>query len=281
MSILIADSGSTKTHWVIVSKGVVSKEIFSIGLNPYFVNHDKIVEDLLFNYNDSNERAGVEHVYFYGSGCSAPEKCNIVYSSLKEVFVNATIEVESDLLASARAVFGNSPGISCILGTGSNVAVFDGQNFTDNINSLGYVIGDQASGAYIGKELVRTFFQFEMPEDLRNEFQNAYNIDLSTLLDKVYKSEFPNRYLASFTPFASKNIKNEFIIELITKGVKGFINHQLGALNFDKINYEVGFVGSVAYYFKDILITQLELNGYKVGKIIKAPMEGLLEYHLK
>jgi len=280
MSILIADSGSTKTQWNFVSEGKKVKESFSIGINPYFISKEQIVENLKQHFTDFHEREGVEQLFFYGSGCTLVEKCEIVYSALKEVFINAIIEVNSDLLASARAVFGNLQGISCILGTGSNVAVYDGEKFTDNINSLGYALGDQASGAYIGKELVRSYFQAEMPEYLRVKFHERYYIDLADVLNNVYKKDFPNRYLASFAPFASQNIDNVFIKNLITKGIQQFILFQLGSLNFDKLQYEIGFVGSVAYYFKDILITQLESNGYKVGKIIKAPMDGLLEFHL-
>lgn len=280
MSILIADSGSTKTQWNLVSKDKKIKESFSIGINPYFISKDQIIENLNHHFTDIEEREGVEQLFFYGAGCTLAEKCSIVYSALKEVFVNANIEVDSDLLASARAVFGNSQGISCILGTGSNVAVYDGEKFIDNINSLGYALGDQASGAYIGKELVRAYFQAEMPKELRTKFKNYFKIELATVLDNVYKQNFPNRYLAGFAPFASKNIENEFIENLITKGIKEFIIFQLGSLNFDKSQYDIGFVGSVAYYFKDILTNQLKLNGYNVGKIIKAPIEGLLEYHI-
>lgn len=280
MSILIADSGSTKTQWNLVSEDKKVKESFSIGINPYFISKNQIIENLKQHFTDIGEREEVDKLFFYGSGCSLADKCEIVYSALKEVFVNANIEVASDLLASARAVFSNSKGISCILGTGSNVAIYNGEKFTGNINSLGYALGDQASGAYIGKELIRSFFQAEMPIELRIKFQQSYNVDLATVLDNVYNNKFPNRYLAGFATFASQNIENVFIKSLITKGIQQFILLQLGSLNFDKSQYEVGFVGSVAYYFKDILISHLELSGYKVGKIIKAPMEGLLEFHL-
>lgn len=279
MSILIADSGSTKTQWNLISNEKNITESFSIGINPYFISKDKIVDLLKENFPDVQEREGVEQLYFYGSGCTLSEKCEIIYSALKQVFTNAALEVNSDLLASARALFGRSKGISCILGTGSNVAVYDGVKFVENINSLGYALGDQASGAYIGKELIRSYFQNEMPLDLRNKFQHNFNIDLAEVLDNVYKKDFPNRYLAGFTPFASQNIENMFVDCLITNSFKQFITSQLSSLNFDKSQYEVGFVGSVAFYFKDILIKQLELNGYKVGKIIKVPMEGLLEFH--
>ncbi len=279
MSIIIADSGSTKTQWNIISNNKQIKEIFSQGINPYFISEEDIVRLLLMKFDKQAERKGVEKVFFYGAGCSLKEKCDIVYSAISKVFTNAIIEVESDLLASARAVFGNTKGVSCILGTGSNVAVYNGNSFTDNINSLGYALGDQASGANIGKELVRAYFQKEMPIDLRILFKQTYNIDLGTVLDRVYKQEYPNRYLASFAPFASENIENSFVKRIVTKAFREFVEFQLKSVEFDKNEYKVAFVGSIAYYFKDILSSVLLQNNYKIGKIIKAPMDGLLNFH--
>ncbi len=278
MSIIIADSGSTKTQWNILNSNGDIEELFSIGINPYFINKEDI-EKTILRLIDVSKRESVRRLYFYGSGCSAKDQCDLVSSALQTVFPLAKIEVHSDLLAAGRALFGDSKGVACILGTGSNVAVYENNIFTENINSLGYIIGDQASGAYIGKELVRAYFQKDMPADIRSKFEEYSNIKLSEVLDKVYKRKFPNRYLAGFTPFASQYIDNEFINSLISDAIDKFINLQLGSLSFDKSYYKVGFVGSVAYYFKDILIKALNNNDYQVGKIIKAPMEGLLDYH--
>jgi N-acetylglucosamine kinase-like BadF-type ATPase len=279
MSIVIADSGSTKTQWNIVSPNGTIEEFFSIGINPYFISKNDI-EQSIVNTINLKTRESISSLFFYGSGCSLKEKCDIVSNSLSIVFPNAAIEVHSDLLASGRSLFGKGNGVACILGTGSNVAVFENDKFTQSINSLGYILGDQASGAYIGKELVRSYFQEDMPLNLRKKFEEFSNIELSDVLERVYKQDFPNRYLASFTPFASENIENEFITTLMTDAITKFINLQLGSLDFNKAEYKIGFVGSVAYYFRHILKAELNKNGYSIGKIIKAPMEGLLEYHV-
>jgi N-acetylglucosamine kinase-like BadF-type ATPase len=279
MSIIIADSGSTKTQWNIVNPNGTINEFFSIGINPYFISNNEIEQSITRVIN-SKIRESIKSLFFYGSGCSLKEKCDIVSNSLSRVFPNARIEVYSDLLASGRALFGKGQGIACILGTGSNVAVFENDKFTQSINSLGYILGDQASGAYIGKELVRSYFQEDMPLNLRKKFDEFANINLSDVLERVYKQDFPNRYLASFTPFASENIEDEFITTLITEAITKFINLQLGSLEFNKEDYKIGFVGSVAYYFRHILTAELNKRNYNTGKIIKAPMEGLIEYHL-
>lgn len=279
MNILIADSGSTKTHWVLINSIGNQKEFFCEGINPFFVDENQIV-DIVNQCIPTQERVIVDSLHFYGAGCSNVQKCNIVQSALNQSFSNASIEVTNDLLASARALFGHSAGVACILGTGSNAAVYSGFDFVDQIKSVGYLLGDEGSGAYIGKQLLIDFLHRDLPTDLHQKFEIKYNFDINEVLDKVYKQKFPNRFLASFTPFATDNIDNEYIQNLISQSFGNFVRHQLNTLNFDKNANKVSFVGSVAFYFREILKSILESNGYSVGQILPSPMPGLVDFHL-
>lgn len=277
-NILIADSGSTKTHWMLLKDDGTQQELFCTGINPYFMDENQIV-DLINKSIPKKVLSKADELYFYGAGCSNNDKCTIVNNALSRVFANSKIEVSNDLLASARALFGSNNGIACILGTGSNAAVYNGVDFDDKINSLGYMLGDEGSGAYIGKRLLIDFLHNDMPKDLYQKFAKEYNLNFHDVLDRIYKQDFPNRYLASFTPFASKNIKDSYIIEIIESSFDAFIKYQLDSLNFDKATASIGFVGSIAYHFKEILQSRLELNNYKLASIISAPMDGLVEYY--
>jgi len=276
--ILIADSGSTKTHWILANKED-KKDFYCSGINPYFMNSPDIVELVDSTFLGINKDE-VSSIYFYGAGCSNKEKCTLVKNALQYSFPKANVFVAEDLLASARALLGNKAGVACIIGTGSNAAVFDGENFTSQIDSLGHLLGDEASGAVIGRQLVIDYYRKVMPNELRTKFENDFDISLSNVLEKVYKEEFPNRYLASFAPFASKNIENEYINNLMNFIFDEFIEYQLGVINFNKDKMEIGFVGSIAYYFQDNLKDRLITKGYKIGKIIKAPIKDLVEYHI-
>ena len=274
---IIADSGSTKTHWV-VSEGSTRNDYFSDGINPYFMNADEISRLLADTF--SGLPAGkIDSIIFYGAGCSLPEKCEIVRSGLSGYFSKADIEVHSDLLASAHALFGNKAGVACILGTGSNAAVFDGEKFIQKIRSLGYMLGDEGSGSYIGRQLLQAWFRNEMPEVLQQEFAAGYQTDTAKVLEALYNKPFPNRYLASFTPFASKHSDKVFIQNLMRNAFRDFIRYQLATLTFDK-QLPIGFVGSVAFYFQDILKEELQKSGYTPGPVLQAPMEALVKYYL-
>ncbi len=277
---LIADSGSTKTHWVLASSHQDKEDFYSSGINPYFMNNVQIIElvNEVFSYTD---KQNISNVYFYGAGCENDDKCGIVRDSLQLCFPNAEIFVAEDLLASARALFGNGKGVACILGTGSNAAVFDGNNFISKIDSLGYLLGDEGSGAYIGKQLLMDYYRKIMPLELRQNFQKEFNIKLGDVLDRIYKQESPNRYVAGFAVFVSKYSNNEYIKSVTINAIDDFIKYQLGVIEFDKNEYQLGFIGSISYYLKNILEERLNLSGYKIAKIIKAPITDLVNYHLE
>lgn len=277
-NILIADSGSTKTHWMLLKDDGSQQELFCTGINPYFMDENQIV-DLINKSIPEIVLSKTDELFFYGAGCSNTDKCIIVNNALNRVFINAKVEVSNDLLASARALFGSNRGIACILGTGSNAAVYNGVDFDDKINSLGYMLGDEGSGAYIGKKLLFDFLHNEMPKDLYQKFAKGYNLNFHDVLDRIYKQDFPNRYLASFTPFASKYIDDSYIVEILETSFDAFIKYQLSSLNFDKTTTSIGFIGSIAFHFKEILQRRLDLNNYKIARIVSAPMDGLVEYH--
>jgi len=275
--IIIADSGSTKTQWLIISDNKQSEIIFSEGINPYFLDVDEI-RSIVKDCFSSFDIAEVEKVFFYGAGCALAEKCAIVSSALSMEFSKASIQVASDLLASAHALFGSKQGVACILGTGSNAAVYDGANFTDKIQSVGYLLGDEGSGSYIGRQLLQAYLRKEMPKQLMHDFSEMFSLDRSVVLDHVYKKPFPNRYLASFTSFASEHYQSAFIQDTIRSSFHDFIKYQLNTLSFDK-DLPVGFVGSIAFYFQDILRNELEIAHYNTGQILKEPIHNLMEYY--
>ena len=272
---LIADSGSTKTHWLIKNSSEIIREFYTQGVNPYFVSTDDLVEIIVSNIRN-DERNAISQVQFYGAGCSGDEKCNIIKSAFVKLFAKARIEVNSDLLGSAKALFPDGNGVACILGTGSNAAVFVDGAFVDSIFSLGYVLGDQGSGSYIGKTLIGDYFQKKMPEQLRHKLSARFEIDYKQVLNSVYKQKSPNRYLAQFAKFISENRGEPYVEELLKTSFQAFVDSQLSTLNFNKSVIKVGFVGSIAFYFKDVLAAVLEDNGYMVSNIIKQPMDGLL-----
>jgi len=207
-----------------------------------------------------------------------PEKCSLVQNALQSVFQKAYIESNSDLLAAAHALFGNSRGVCCILGTGSNAAVYDGKCFSSKIQSLGYLLGDEGSGSYVGRMLLQSYLRNEMPKNLQLAFENQYNVDVSFVLENLYKKKFPNRYLASFAPFATTFAQEDFILNILRIAFKDFIKYQLDTLNFDK-KLPVGFVGSVAFYFQNILKEELEKHSYLSGAIEQEPINSLVEYY--
>ncbi len=276
---LIADSGSTKTQWRFVAEDGSFNEVFTQGINPYFMSKEEIRALLIVSFSDKGQRNSVDKLYFYGAGCSHNEQCVIVKHALEMAFPKADIWVASDLLASAKALFGSSKGVACILGTGSNAAVYNGTEFTDTISSLGYILGDEGSGAYIGKKIIAAFFHNELPLALQKDFQTCYTIQLQQVLNRVYKQDFPNRYLAGFAPFAAKNLSDPFIYSLVYEALQNFVKYQLAGLSFDKQDYKVGFVGSVAFYFRTVLESLILEKGYILSGIMAAPMDSLMAYH--
>ncbi len=274
--IIIADSGSTKTHWIIKEENKVVNEFYTQGLNPYFVSSSEITT-ILSDKITKSIAAKVSKVFFFGAGCNSESKNDVIYSALNQFFPNSINSVSSDLLGSAIALFSNNKGVACILGTGSNAALFDGNKFTNSIVSLGYVLGDEGSGNYMGKLLLKDYFQGNMPELLRTKFANKFNIEYTQVLNSIYKEPFPNKYLAQFTVFLSENRNHNYVENIIDKSFQAFVDLQLNTIDFNKTEIKIGFVGSIAFYFKDVLEKVLIRNAYNIGNVLKEPMEGLMK----
>ena len=281
--ILIADSGSTKTDWrLIVDKDNV-QEAYTEGLNPYFKTTEEVqqtINDVLLLQFITKNPLEIDAVYFYGSGCSADDKKEIIATALKSVFTNANIVVEHDLLGAAIGVCGTQPGIAAILGTGSNSCYFDGEKVIENIPALGYVLGDEGSGAYIGKEVLKGYLNKEMDATVLQKFEMKFKPSLEGILDRVYKEALPNRYFASFAKWVGEEVENEkYLQEIVRKALDAFFKkHICKYENHSELPLNV--VGSIGYHFMHLLHQVAEKNNVTLGKVIKSPISGLVKHHM-
>jgi glucosamine kinase len=278
--ILIADSGSTKTDWILYNNKTEEAQSFhSQGLNPYFVeSHEiaKVAEDC-FRSIDINE---ISQLFFYGAGCSSVQSKTIVKNGLASVFRKANIEIEHDLMAAARALLGDRSGVACILGTGSNACLYDGAKIVKEAVSFGYMLGDEGSGNHLGKKLLKAIFNGKAPQEIKNAFIKEYpSLDLSLLLEQLYKTPSPNKFLASFSPFINSHRKNAFIQNMIKSSFQDFLDEFVVDFSADE-QLLIGFQGSIAWAYNDLLMDVIEERKMKIGPIIKQPIEKLLEYHL-
>lgn len=274
---LIADSGATKAEWCLIGKGK-NKTFFTDGISPYFLNTPQIIELLTHQLLPFVGKLRIDEVYYYGTGTKNPENKKSVLKALKQVFTGAHVEVENDLLGAARALCGHEKGIACILGTGSNSCYFNGNKITKNSPGLGYVLGDEGSGAYLGKKVIQYYLYNTFDEDLRSRFDARFVTTTAEILDNVYKKPLPNRYLASFALFLAENRGHYMIENIIEDGLNDFFYHHLYKYP-ESWKYPLHFVGSVAFGFQDVLKEMASDYGLEIGKIIKAPMEGLIDFH--
>ncbi|MCD4746156.1 MAG: ATPase [Bacteroidales bacterium] len=277
--ILIADSGSTNTDWLLIDKLKKTKKYQTSGLNPYFIDTNGIEKIISKELIPIVEQNSISAVYFYGAGCSTLYKCFIVEEALQNLFKNATIEINSDLLGAAISLFGNNNGIACILGTGSNSCYFDGKKIAENVPSLGYFFGDEGSGAHLGKTLIKAYLLNKVPVEIKNAFNKKYSYTRENILDAIYNLPKPNIFLASFSEFFLENISNNYIREIILNCFREFFSNQIKKYkNYKKI--PIGFVGSIAYHFKDILKEVAEENNVSIQKVLKTPIEDLQGFHI-
>lgn len=278
--ILIADSGSTKADWkVLGTSGEITNQS-TRGFNPFIQDSATIEAGLLEDFDDTLERSKATSVYYYGAGCSDDYRNSIVAVALQKVFPQAKITVNHDLLASARAVCGFEAGVACILGTGSNSCLYDGLEITDNVANMGFLVGDEGSGSHIGKELLRGYFYREMPKSILHDFEKSYPEGHRGILDKIYDNPKPNVYLASFSRFLSNHHGDPYIQHIVYKSFDEFVRRHV--LKYEGCQgLKIHFVGSVAYYFKDILEIVLSSYSLEIGNIIKKPIDRLVEFHQK
>ena len=273
---LIADSGSTKVDWRAIKDDGSIVEISTEGINPVFITPEEIVK-ILSQKLLPVIGPGVKNVYFYGAGVVSPQLIAILSESFKKVFPESETFAASDVLAAARALCGHNPGIACIMGTGSNSCFYDGENIAKNVRAGGFILGDEASGGVLGKKLISDFIKGLLPAHIQAEFDKRYDLDYMKVVEKVYKQPMPSRFLASFAPFINEFIADPYMENLVNTSFDEFFKRNIS--QYDYKNHTVNFVGSIAYYFKDKLVAAAEKNGMKVGRVLKTPIEGLVEYH--
>lgn len=276
---LIADCGSTKIDWCLVENGKVVKQVFTTGMNAVMLTEEemasRIAAELMPELGSAD---GIAEVHFYGAGCISPEVCDNVANAIRKSIPAPVINVATDLLAAARALCGHDAGIACIMGTGSNSCYYDGVKICDNVSPLGYILGDEGSGAVLGKILLGDVLKNQLPADLCSKFLEQYNLDRMTIIRRVYKEPQGNRFLASVTPFLIQNIDRPEVHALVLNSFKSFFVRNIQQYPGYK-ELKVNFIGSIAYYYKDVLEQAAKECNCTVGTIIKSPMQGLIEFH--
>ena len=274
---LIADSGATKAEWCLVRDGK-KKTLFTQGISPYFLNTDEIAALLQKELVPKLKNVTIEQVYYYGTGCANPQNAKNVKKALQRLFTKAHINVQTDLMAAARAVCGHQKGIACILGTGSNSCYYNGKTIVKNSPGLGYVLGDEGSGAYLGRKVIQYYLYNTFDEDLRARFDARFVTNTVEILDSVYKKPFPNRYLATYTMFLAENRGHYMIENIIEDGLNDFFFNHLCKYR-ETWTLPVHFAGSVAFGFKDVLQQLCDSYEFELGNVMKNPMQGLVSYH--
>ena len=274
--ILIADGGSTKTEWCVADQGKEVQRIITKGMNPYFQSEEEISNEIQTVLIPELKTATFDVLYFYGAGC-LPEKIPMMERALGKHLDVKTIVVNSDMLGAAHGLSGKNPGIVCILGTGSNSCYYDGEQITANVSPLGFILGDEGSGAVLGKLMVGDILKNQMPDGLKEKFLQQFDLTPAMIIERVYRQPFPNRFLASLSPFLAQNIEIPEIRALVLNAFKAFLNRNVK--QYDYQNNKVHFIGSIAYYYKEILNEAILECGMQPGSIVQAPMEGLVAYH--
>ena len=278
--VIIADSGSSKTNWIISDGKTDNIKINTEGLNPNFTDAKRIFSVVSKKVLPLAGDKTITSIFFYGSGCSDIRMCNSVKERIREVFPTAYIEVNSDLLGAARALLGNNSGIACILGTGSNSGLYNGKRITANIPPLGFILGDEGSGSYLGKRLLSDYLKGVMPTDISSLFGSKYKTDKDRVIEKVYRGEFPNKYIAGFVVFLKDNIEKKYCRELVKEAFSDFIRRNIKFYDgYDKL--KISYTGSIAWHFRELLEEVMEINGLNTGEILREPSEQIMQYHLK
>ena len=274
---LIADSGATKAEWSLIGGGT-RKTILTQGISPYFLNQAQITALLLKELSPKLKNVHVDEIYYYGTGCANPDNAKLVKKALQDVFAGADVEVNHDLLAASRALCGKEKGIACILGTGSNSCYYNGKKIISNSPGLGYVLGDEGSGAYLGKRVLQYYLYNTFDDELRGRFDLTYLTNSAEILENVYKNPLPNRYLAGFVMFLAENRGHYMIENIIEDCLNDFFFTHL--CKYKEVwTHPMNFAGSVAFGFKDVLQELCQSYEFELGNVLKKPMSGLIEYH--
>jgi glucosamine kinase len=276
--ILIADSGSTKTEWRILLPDGSIAQARTTGYNPHHQTAIEIEASLRNELAAQLPPGQVAEIYFYGAGCGSEKSKDIVREAFRKVYAEAQLVVEHDLLAAARALCGEEPGIACILGTGSNSCLYDGKQIMANVSALGFILGDEGSGTDLGKKVVADYLRGDMPELLRERFQKRFPISVDEVLDRIYRQAFPKPYLAAFSRFLFHNLKDPYCYELVYNSFSDFIRRNVVKYPGHE-TLPIHFVGSIAFYYGNILRQATADQGLRVGRILEGPIAGLTLFH--
>lgn len=279
--IAIVDGGSTKCDWVILdAAGRIHLKTETIGFNPNIIQPEMIVPEIEKNINLNNIKDKLQKVFFYGSGCGVPENVAVVEKQFQSVFKNADVTIKEDLTAAAYAAYNGKPAIVCILGTGSNSCYFDGKTVKLELPSLGFLIGDEGSGSAIGKHLLRRFFMKKLPADLHHDFVEKYNLTIEDAIKNMYHNPRANAYLADFNKFVVEHKSHPYFQNMVFDEMKNFLDYQV--LPYEEAKEaEINFIGSIAFYYEDVLRAAAAEFNLNVGVIVQKPIESLVDYHKK
>ena len=283
--ILIVDSGSTKSDWIAIDKNgkQLLEKLRTKGLNPEILKEEKLKKIIKKNTDLKAHRKEVTHVFFYGAGCGTDRGKELVNNALTEVFTNAIIKVDEDTMAAVYGTISHDTeaAVACILGTGSNCSYYDGKKLHQRVQSLGYILMDDAAGNYYGKELIRDYYFSNMPVDIKIAFGSKFNLEADYIKYNIYKQPNPNAYLANFAEFMFLNKDSEYIVELIKKGLRIFVKNYIMQYKEEIKTVPVHFAGSIAYFSQDQIKEVAKEMGFTVGNFERRPIEGLVAFHSK
>jgi glucosamine kinase len=274
---LIADSGSTKTEWCLL-KGKTKNIFTTQGMSPYFINSVEMENIIRQEVLPVLKRSSIEELYYYGTGCTNAANVKMIKTVLKNCFPSASLFVDTDVAGAAKALCGNEKGIACILGTGSSSCYYNGKRIVQNSPGLGFILGDEGSGAYLGKKVLQYYLYNTFDEDLRSRFDAKFITTANEILNAVYKQALPNRYMASFAIFLAENRGHYMIENIIEDGLNDFFYTHINKYTESR-NLPVHFTGGIAFGFKDVLIQMCNSYQLQPGNILKNPMAGLVKYH--
>ncbi len=278
---LIAESGSTKCDWILVDQQGNYVDLYkTMGYNPFFHTTDFIINDISSHKDLMHIADKVERLYFYGAGCENISLNNVVKHALQKTFSVANVFVEHDMKAAAYSTYSGTPCITCIIGTGSNSCYFDGQTIYEEVPALAYILGDEASGSYLGKKLIAAYLYKKLPKEIEYDFDKEFGLSKEDIFDRVYNKPHANVYLASFTRFVGRHKDHPFINAFVMQGMREFFEYHVKCYEHYQ-NLPVHFVGSVAFHFQEEMLMVAKEYGVNIGRIVKEPIMSLLDYHKK
>ena len=273
----IRDNLATNSNSKVILDNTPIKRIGTKGLNPFFQSEEEIQQELTHSLLPQLPEGTIDSVYFYGAGCT-PEKAPTLRRAIADSLpIVGNIKAYSDMLAAARGLCGREAGITCILGTGSNSCFYDGKEIVNHISPLGFILGDEGSGAVLGKLLVGDILKNQLSPAIKEAFLKQFDLTVPEIIDRVYRQPFPNRFLASLSPFIAQHLEEPGIRQLVLGSFIAFLRRNV--MQYDYTQYPAHFIGSVAHCYKEILQEAAQETGIRIGKILQSPMEGLIQYH--